>query len=262
MEVSEFVIKRQISNYTGIVENKHLVMKPASEKNKILASLSSEVLERVKKVLKPVNLKSGTTIYYPEACIDYVYFPESCVASRLSLLEDGSTVEIGIIGNEGIIGITSFVGAVFAHNWTVMEVGGTAYRLSTRCFLMKLKEESELRLAIANYYNQFFMQISQLAVCRSRHTLMEQFCSLLLMIKDRIASEQMCMTHEAIARRLGTRRAGITVAANLLRKEKIIDYTRGHIILRDRSKLEDFACECYGAQRANENYKLNAEPSY
>lgn len=259
MDLSMQTINGQINNYSTQVENKHLVMNPVSEKNKILASLSPEVLERLKDCMKPVNLMSGTTIYYPEASIDYVYFPESCVASRLSLLEDGSTVEIGIIGNEGIIGITSFVGAALAHNWTVVEVSGSAYRLSTRTFLKKLKEENELRSAIANYYNQFFMQVSQLAVCRSRHTLMEQFCLLLLMIKDRISSEQMHITHEAIARRLGTRRAGITVAANQLRKEKVIDYTRGHIILRDRRKLEDFACECYGAQRANEKCTLSAE---
>lgn len=263
MSLSQQQIKGQVDNASmPITKNVYLpinqkAVKQQQERNKILASLPHTTLERVSRALQPVNLQAGTTIYHPDDFIDYVYFPETCVASRLSLLEDGSTVEIGIIGNEGLVGVSSFIGATMARNWTVVEVGGVAQRMRVSSFREILHQDQDLYFAIASYYNSFFMQVSQRAVCRSRHTLMEQLCSWLLMIKDRMTSNQMPLTHEAIAHRLGTRRAGITVAANALRKEKVIDYTRGYIVLRDRSKLENFACECYNALKANEAYSFH-----
>jgi len=225
-------------------------------KSKTLALLPLAIGEKIHAQLQPVSFKPGNTIYHPEDLIDYVYFPETCVASRLSLMEDGSTVEIGIIGNEGIIGITTFVGATIAHNWTVVEIGGTALRIRAGAFRELLRTDNDLRSVVGNYYNSFFMQVSQRAVCRSRHTLMEQLCSWLLMVKDRVPTNQLPLTHEAIARRLGTRRAGITVAANNLRKEEIIDYARGHIVICDYPKLEAFACECYNTLKSNLTYSF------
>lgn len=260
MSLPQQEIKRGLTNRISmpLMKPVYLPVNQLKERNKILASLPYATLERVKRALQPVTLQSGTTIYHPDDFIDYVYFPETCVASRLSLLEDGSTVEIGIIGNEGLVGVSSFIGATLARNWTVVEVGGNAYKMRVSAFREILQQNSDLYFAIASYYNSFFMQVSQRAVCRSRHTLMEQLCSWLLMVKDRTSSNQMPLTHEAIAHRLGTRRAGITVAANTLRKEKIIDYTRGYIVLRDRTKLENFACECYNTLKANDACALQA----
>lgn len=241
MRVAEINLKE--SNNAVIPFIGQVAAKPTI--NKLLSAVSSLTYSQISPLLQKVSLKTGQTIYHPEDPIDFVYFPETVIASRLSLMEDGSTVEVGLIGNDGVVGISSFIGAKRARSWTVVDVGGHAYRMRASLFMERVRTNADFRSVIANYYHSFFMQVSQRAVCRCRHSLMEQFCSWLLMFKDRFNSNKLPLTHEHIARRLGTRRASVTVAASELKKEGVIDYSRGFILIADSENLKAQSCECY-----------------
>lgn len=214
-------------------------------RNQLLARLSPGEISVLRSRLQTVDFERGDTIYRTDDTIDSVYFPLSMVASRLSILEDGSTVEVGLIGNDGVVGLSAFLGTGRTRNWTVVDIGGTALRLRVNGLREVLSRFSTLSSVLSEYYQDFFAQVTRRAVCRSRHTIMEQLCTWLLMVDDRCETRDMTLTQECIARRLGSRRAGITVAANTLKKTGAIAYRRGHITIVDRMKLTKSACECY-----------------
>lgn len=214
-------------------------------RNQLLARLSPGEISVLRSRLQTVDFARGDTIYRTDDMIDSVYFPLSMVASRLSILEDGSTVEVGLIGNDGVVGLSAFMGTGRTRNWTVVDIGGTALRLRVNGLREVLSRFSGLSSVLSEYYQEFFSQVTRRAVCRSRHTIMEQLCTWLLMVHDRCETPDMTLTQECIARRLGSRRAGITVAANALKKTGAIAYRRGHIAIIDRPKLTQLACECY-----------------
>jgi CRP-like cAMP-binding protein len=216
-------------------------------RNELLARLSPSESSFLRSRLQLVKFERGDTIYRADDEIDSVYFPLSMVASRLTILEDGSTVEVGIIGRDGVVGLSAFMGTGRTRNWTVVDIGGEALRLRVNGLREVISRFSALSSVLSEYYQDFFTQVTRRAVCRSRHTIMEQLCSWLLMVRDRCETADLTLTQECIARRLGSRRAGITVAANALKKAGAIAYSRGHIAVTDRGKLEDLACECYGA---------------
>lgn len=216
-------------------------------RNELLARLSPSESAFLRSRLQLVEFDRGDTIYRADDEIDSVYFPLSMVASRLSILEDGSTVEVGLIGHDGVIGLSAFMGTGRTRNWTVVDIGGTALRLRVNGLREVLSRFSTLSTVLSNYYQDFFTQVTRRAVCRSRHTITEQLCSWLLMVRDRCETADLTLTQECIARRLGSRRAGITVAANALKRAGAIAYSRGRIAITDRETLEGIACECYAA---------------
>lgn len=215
--------------------------------NRLLAKLPSSELDRLRPRFQLVKFEAGQTVYPAEHVIDSVYFPLTAVASRLTVLEDGSTVEAGLIGRDGVIGLSAFLGDGRTRNWTVIDLAGAALRLRIATLNELLPSLPRLGNALSTGYQDLFSQVTRRAVCRSRHTIVEQLCSWLLMVRDRSESSALCLTQESIARRLGSRRAGITVAANALKKAGAIDYSRGRIVITDRTELEGMACECYAA---------------
>ncbi|MEO6392704.1 MAG: Crp/Fnr family transcriptional regulator [Pyrinomonadaceae bacterium] len=223
------------------------------KQNRLLARLPVTELERLRPRLQLVRFDAGQTVYPAEHVIDSIYFPLTAVASRLTVLEDGSTVEAGLIGNDGVIGLSAFMGDGRTRNWTVIDLAGATLRIRAATLNEFLPTLPRLGAALSASYQDLFSQVTRRAVCRSRHTIVEQLCSWLLMVRDRSETSALPLTQESIARRLGSRRAGITVAANALKKAGAIDYSRGRIVITDRAELEGMACECYAAVCENVN---------
>jgi CRP-like cAMP-binding protein len=213
--------------------------------NELLSRLTASDWAQIRARFQLVHFAGGETVYPADHLIDSVYFPLTAIASRLTVFEDGSTVEVGLIGRDGVIGLPAFMNNGLTRNWTVIDVAGTALRLRLGALRDGMEHLPSLAQAVSAYYQEFFVQVTRRAVCRSRHTITEQLCSWLLMVRDRSDSAELPLTQETIARRMGSRRAGITVAANALKKAGAITYCRGRITIADRALLCELACECY-----------------
>ena len=224
------------------------VIKPLNE---LLSSLKPATKAQLYPSLQLVNFNSERTVYEPLSPLDFVYFPESTVATRLVVLEDGSTVEVGMMGRENVIGAEVLLGATHARYWTVIEVAGQAYRMRSSLFKELAGRFPDLQTAVTRAYQDLFHNVSQRAVCRARHPLLAQLSGWLLMLHDRSPSGTLALTQETIAGRLGVRRAGVTVAANELKRDGALHCTRGHIEIVNRTRLEAHACECYEGQKAS-----------
>ena len=179
--------------------------------------------------------------------LTFVYFPETAVLSQLSYLEDGSATEIAIIGKEGLVGLSAILEARVSPFWTQVVVGGTALKASVDIVNEQFKTAASLQKQVLLYTSAYLNQVSQRAVCNSRHRIEERLCTWLLMIHDRAQGVQLPLTHELISEHLGARRAGITSFCTLLREHGAIAYQRGVISIVNRKLLEDMACECYRA---------------
>jgi CRP-like cAMP-binding protein len=213
--------------------------------NKLLTALPGEDFARLLPYLEPVSLSVGEDIYGFAEAIHDVYFPESAVISHLYILEDGSTAEAALIGREGLIGLSAIFCSPTPTHWTQAIIPGTALRMSAEVLRKEFTRGGAMQSLLLAYASARMAQLSQRAVCNGRHTVGERLCSWLLMLHDRIGDDQLPLTHEQIARHLGTRRAGITSAANALRDGQIVSYSRGQIRIIDRQGLEMAACECY-----------------
>jgi len=213
--------------------------------NRLLAALPRQDYEKVSPHLELVSFAQGETIYSEGDPITDIYFPNTCVALRLNVLVDGTSIEVGMMGLEGVIGVAAVLGAGHAHNWTVVEVPGIAMRLRTSALKSLMSESYALQRLLMSYYQALITHITQRAVCHSRHTLQAQLCTWLLFLCDRAQSNRLPITHERISRYLGSRRAGITLAANNLRKAGFIEYKRGQLTILDGDALKAVACECY-----------------
>jgi CRP-like cAMP-binding protein len=219
------------------------VSRPAE--NKILAALSGGEAQGFFTHLERVSLTQGEVIYEAETRIEYVYFPETAVFSMLCQMANGNTVEVGPVGDEGLVGLRIFLGAETSPDRVIVHVEGSAMRLSA----VRLKEElsggrSELPEKLMRYTQMLLAMTGRSGSCYKLHTLERQFARWLLQMHDYVGDE-LLLTHDLIALTLGVRRAGVTVAANDLRKMGVIDYQRGHIQIIDRKALETAACECY-----------------
>jgi CRP-like cAMP-binding protein len=177
--------------------------------------------------------------------VEGIYFPETAVLSQLSYLEDGSATEVAMIGNEGLVGLSALLECRANAFWTQVTVGGTALCAHVDVLLEEFRRAGSFQKQILSYTSSFLDQVSQRAVCNSRHRLEERLCTWLLMVHDRAHGVQLPLTHEMIAEHLGARRAGITSFCTLLREHGAIAYQRGLISVVDRKLLEDMACECY-----------------
>jgi len=184
-------------------------------------------------------------LYEPYKPIQYVYFIDCGVVSLVSIMEDGATVEVGTIGNEGMVGLPLFLGAGTTPHQTFVQVPGTATRIQAEVFKRVVSPNSFLHSLLQQYTQALFNQISQSAACNRLHSIEERCCRWLLMTHDRVESDQFELIQEFLAQMLGVRRAGVSVVAAMLQQAGLIRYSRGKMNILDRAGLEAGSCECY-----------------
>lgn len=224
--------------------------------NKLLSALPAEDFSRLLPHLEPVSLSAGDVLYKLDAEIRYAYFPETAVVSHLHLLTEGGMTEADMIGPEGMTGLSALFGAPTPSYMTEVSLAGSALRIRLDALRQEFQRGGALHALLLRHACARISLLSRRAVCNSNHRVEERLCAWLLMMYDRAGDQPLALTHERISRHLGTRRAGVTGAATMLRDRGAIAYTRGHIRVLDRTLLEAAACECYPAVR--ETYHLAA----
>jgi CRP-like cAMP-binding protein len=213
--------------------------------NHILHALPSDVCQRLRPDLQPVTLFLGQVVYEPGERIEYCYFPTDSVISLLYTMQDGSTAEVGLVGNEGVLGVALFLGGESTCSRAVVPIAGHAFRLPARLVQEEFARPGPLQHVLLRYTQALITQISQTAVCNRLHSMEQRLCRWLLLCHDRRNRSELPMTQELIAHMLGGRRESVTVAAGHLQDAGLIHYCRGHISILDRGGLESSACECY-----------------
>ena len=213
--------------------------------NHLLAALSPAARERIYPQLQLVEMPLGKIVYEPGDVLRHVYFPVDCIVSLLYVMEDGDSAEISVVGNEGVIGISLFMGGETTPSRAVVQIAGSAYRLVGQKLKDEFHRNGEMQISLLRYTQALITQMAQTAVCNRHHTVDQQLCRWLLLSLDRLASNELTMTQELIANMLGVRREGVTDAAGKLQKLGVIQYHRGQITVLDRPQLEKLSCECY-----------------
>lgn len=213
--------------------------------NHLLAALPAEEFARLSPSLEPVTLALGQVIYESGEQLEHVFFPTTAIISLLYIMENGSTAEIGMAGNDGLVGIALFMGGSTTPNRAVVQSAGNAFRLKAKALRFEFHLSGEFQNILLRYTQYLMTQISQTAVCNRLHTVEQQLCRWLLINHDLLQSNKLIMTHDLIANMLGVRREGVSIAAGHLQKLKLIQYVRGTITMLDRDGLENTACECY-----------------
>ncbi len=220
-------------------------VKPTPQQNGLLSALPKEVQERVYPNLELVPMALGMVLYESGDTMRHVYFPTDCIVSLLYVMQNGASAEISVVGNEGLVGISLFMGGESTPSRAVVQSAGYAYRLSGEIMKDEFNRHGETLMLMLRYTQALITQMAQTAVCNRHHTIDQQLCRLLLLSLDRLPSNRLTMTQELIANMLGVRREGVTDAAGKLQKLHVIEYSRGEITVLDRAKLESLSCECY-----------------
>lgn len=215
-------------------------------KNRLLTALVSRDYEHLLPHLEQVELTLGQVVYSAESEIEFVYFPENSVVSLLSTLEDGGTSEVGLVGREGMVGLTIFLAGAITPERALVQLAGTAMRMKAATLRNELRLGSPLQLLLLHYTRAFIALISQSVVCSQHHGLDQRLARWLLMMHDYADTNELKLTQEMIAAMIGSRRAGISVAASALARTNLVRTSRGHITILDRKGLEQTTCECYG----------------
>src|ERR1700687_2966107 len=213
--------------------------------NHLLAALPTSDYERLASHLELVPMTLGDVLYESGSRLRYVYFPTTCILSLLYVMEDGSSAEIAIVGNEGILGISLFMGGETTPSRAVVQSAGHAFRLKAALLKNEFGRFGPTMQLLLRYTQALITQMAQTAVCNRHHSVDQQLCRWLLLSLDRLASNELSMTQELIANMLGVRREGVTEAAGKLKDAGLIRYQRGRITVLDRPRLEARACECY-----------------
>ena len=214
--------------------------------NKILTGLHHADFERLMPLLQPVSLSAGERLSEAGEPMRFIYFPESSVLSSRAELQDGKSAEVGMIGFEGMAGITTLVGSFPAAHSLNVSVGGSALRVSTDDFKREILGGDGVQQSLLAYAGEYVTQISQRSACALFHTLEQRFAVWLLLLTDRIKDDVIQITQERIAEYLGVRRAGVTVVAAAMQDAGAIEYRRGNLRINERQIIEAIACECYG----------------
>ena len=221
-------------------------------KNYLLAALHEDDFVRVKSNLESVSFKLGKVIYESGEKMDYAYFPTTAIISLLYIMENGATAEIGVVGNDGIIGVSLFMGGETTTSRAIIQSAGGAFRMKAKDLKAEFARGGRFQELLLRYTQALMTQISQTAVCNRLHSIEQQLCRWLLLSHDRLTSDKLVMTHDLISNMLGVRREGITLAAQKLAKRKLITNSRGTMTVTDRQGLESAVCECYKV--VNEEY--------
>ena len=224
-------------------------MSPSAEprgpvENRLLAALRREDYERLFPRLEPITFVLGDVLYESGRGMDYVYFPTTAIVPLIYTMEDGATVEMGLAGSDGVVGIALFLGGDTTPNRAVVQIAGGAIRMPARYSRRSLNGAAHYKLLL-RYTQALITQISQTAVCNRLHSLQQRLCRWLLLCLDRVPSNELHMTQEFISNMLGGRRESVTVAAGRLQDAGLINYSRGHITVLNRPGLEATVCECY-----------------
>ena len=223
--------------------------------NRILSALPARDLERLLPHLELVNLPLGHSLYESGATQPYVYFPVEGIVSLLYITQTGKSAELAVVGREGMIGISLFMGGETTPNRAVVQSTCKAYRLPAQMLKTQFAEGGALQLVLLKFTQALITQISQTAVCNLHHSVDQQLSRWLLLSLDRLPENRLQMTQELIANMLGVRRQGVTEAARKLEQDRLITYSRGLITVLDRPGLEKRACECYSVVK-NETDRL------
>jgi len=225
--------------------NQPSTARQSPKQNHLLAALPAADYERLLSHLELVPLALGRAVYESGDVQGYVYFPTDSIVSMLYVMEDGSSAEIAVVGNEGLVGIALFMGGETTPSRAVVQSKGYGYRLRASVLKTEFGEAGELQHLLLRYTQALITQMAQTAVCNRHHSVDQQLCRWLLLSMDRLPSNELNMTQELIANMLGVRREGVTEAAHKLQAAGLIKYTRGKITVLDRPRLETRVCECY-----------------
>lgn len=213
--------------------------------NHLIAALPPDEFNRLKPNLEPVTLALGEVIYESGEQLKHIYFPTTAIISLLYIMENGSTAEIGMAGNDGLVGIALYMGGSTTPSRAVVQSAGDAYRMESKALNEEFSLGGVFQKVLLRYTQSLMTQISQTAVCNRLHSVEQQLCRWLLINHDLLQSNKLIMTHDLIANMLGVRREGVSIAAGHLQKLGLIKYVRGTITMLDRDALERAACECY-----------------
>jgi CRP-like cAMP-binding protein len=218
---------------------------PDPRQNWLLAALADAEWERVSPHLQPVTMRLGDVLFDSGGKPSHVYFPTTAIVSLLYVMENGASAEIAVVGNEGLVGISLFMGGQSTSSQAVVQATGDGFRLPASVLMQEFNRGGAVLHLLLRYTQALITQMAQTSVCNRHHALDQQLCRWLLLTLDRLHASEVVMTQELLSNILGVRRASISDAAGRLQKDRLIRYERGHISVLDRPALERRACECY-----------------
>jgi CRP-like cAMP-binding protein len=234
---------------------------PDRRTNDLLAALPQAEWQRWLPELESVDMPLGEVLYESGSTLSHVYFPTTSIVSLLYVMENGASAEIAVVGNEGLVGISLFMGGGSTPSRAVVQSAGRGLRLSAQMLKNEFNQGGPVLHLLLRYTQALITQMAQTAVCNRHHSLDQQLCRWLLLSLDRLRDNELVMTQELIANMLGVRREGVTGAALNLQKDGLIHYTRGHISVLDRAGLEKRTCECYAVVKKEYDRLLPAKPA-
>ncbi len=229
------------------------------KKNQLLASLPEDEWQRWSPSLERVAMPLGEVLYEPGIALRHVYFPLTSIVSLLYVMENGASAEIAVVGNEGLVGVSLFMGGESTPSRAVVQSAGIGCRLKSELMMDEFNKAGPVLHLLLRYTQALITQMAQTAVCNRHHSLDQQLCRWLLLSLDRLQGDELVMTQELIANMLGVRREGVTEGALKLQKAGLIQYARGHIKVLDRPGLEARTCECYAVVKREYDRLLPAD---
>jgi CRP-like cAMP-binding protein len=234
---------------------------PTPRQNHLLAALPSAERQRWLPRMEAVELTLGQVLYESGGTLSHVYFPTTAIVSLLYVMENGASAEIAVVGNEGLVGISLFMGGESTPSRAVVQSAGHGFRLDAQAMKSEFNRGGPVLHLLLRYTQALITQMAQTAVCNRHHTLDQQLCRWLLLSMDRLQGNELVMTQELIANMLGVRREGVTESALKLQQAKLIRYSRGHIKVLDRAGLEQRSCECYAVVKKEYDRLLPSTPA-
>ena len=222
---------------------------PSSSRNWLLARLSRSDYRRLARHLEPVEFSLGEVVYEADQPQSYLYFPTTSVVTLVYTTKSGASAEMGVVGNDGVVGVALYMGGGTQPNRALVQIAGSALRMRAKALHAEIERRGRLQWLLLRYAQALLTQISQTAVCNSLHSVDQRLCRWLLLCDDRVAIAELPLTQSNIAMMLGVRREAVTAAARRLQAAKWINYSRGRIALLDRRGLESRVCECYEVVR-------------
>ena len=245
--------------YADLAQRRKVTVLCNPRTNHLLAALPEAEWQRWLPHLEPVELPLGKVLYESGSTLTHVYFPTTAIVSLLYVLESGASAEIAVAGNEGIVGVSLFMGGGSTPSRAVVQSAGEGFRLSSELMTKEFERAGPVMHLLLRYTQALITQMSQTAVCNRHHSLDQQLCRWLLLSMDRLPGDELVMTQELIANMLGVRREGVTEGAMKLQKAGLIRYARGHITVLDRPGLEQRTCECYAVVKKEYDRLLPAQ---
>jgi CRP-like cAMP-binding protein len=220
------------------------------QQNQLLAVLPVSELERILPELEYVSLEFKQVLHEVNEPIQYVYFPLCGICSMLKVMEDGSSIEVGTVGNEGFVGLPILLGTSHLPTESIIQIPGDAARMSASAFTRVITPGSPLYMILLRYTQALFNQVAQSVACNRVHSVEERFCRWILITHDRVGKDEFPLTQEFMGQMLGVRRASVSLAASTFQKAGFIQYSRGRMTIVDRQGIESTCCECYGIIKA------------